>query len=243
MQEASPQLPRGEAFEVAGDPGRRARRMSFHEQVHVTGHELQHRPPAVLAGLRADQLLTPAPDPADRDRATALRAPHHVVPETATCGNLHSPGHAATIRITSVKRRQSSPRPKDDSPPREVPDGPEAGSCGSVTDVDRATLTWGRWGPGSSWSSPTSTRPAPNWPGRAWTSLASRRSTPGDGGKFIYFTDPDGNNWAVQRSASTSARRWLSRPGAWVRAGRPLAQDGPGSGAGPIARPCPCPRR
>ena len=93
---AGPQPPRGEAVELAGDPGGRTRRMSFHEQVHLTGHDRQrHHRPAVLAGLRADQLFTPARDSASHNRAAPPWA-HHVIPETtdATCGNPHMPGHA-----------------------------------------------------------------------------------------------------------------------------------------------------
>jgi hypothetical protein len=71
--------------------------MSFHEQVHVIGHDFpRHKSPAVTAGIGADQLLTPALDPASQDRGVVLRAPHHLIPKVAnaTCGNLHLPGHA-----------------------------------------------------------------------------------------------------------------------------------------------------
>jgi catechol 2,3-dioxygenase-like lactoylglutathione lyase family enzyme len=35
---------------------------------------------------------------------------------------------------------------------------------------------------------------------------------PRDGGKFVYFTDPDGNNWAVQEIRDHVGRRWTNQP-------------------------------
>jgi hypothetical protein len=71
--------------------------MSLHEQVHMTRHNLQrHHPPPVLAGLRADQLLTPDSDRAAEDRTAVLRAPHHVIPKVVhpASANPHLPAHA-----------------------------------------------------------------------------------------------------------------------------------------------------
>jgi hypothetical protein len=94
VREASPQPTRSPAFKLAGDPGKRAGRMSCHEQGHVIGHDLQrHHPPAVPADLRTDPPLTLA----RQHRAAVLGAPHHVTPQIADaiCGNLHLPGHAS----------------------------------------------------------------------------------------------------------------------------------------------------
>jgi hypothetical protein len=87
--------------------------MSFHEQVHVIGHDLQcHYPPAVLAGLPADQRLTLAREPTSQDRAAALWAPHHVISliMDPTCGNLHLPGHARhyTHRLCQARRPKTA---------------------------------------------------------------------------------------------------------------------------------------
>jgi hypothetical protein len=94
--------------------------MSFHEQVQVIGHD----PPAVLAGLRADQLLTPAPDPASQDWAVVLRAPHGLIREIidTTCANLHLLGHAGdyTDRLCQFQR---FPHTQKTAVPREVPNG------------------------------------------------------------------------------------------------------------------------
>ena len=95
--------------------------MSFHEQVHATGHDLQrHKPPAELEGLRADQLLTPAHDPARQHRSAALRAPHDVTPEIAgaTWGNLHLPGHAGDYTHRLCQAWRFPRRPKTAIPPR-----------------------------------------------------------------------------------------------------------------------------
>jgi hypothetical protein len=66
--------------------------MSSYEQVQVIGHG----PPAVLAGLRADQLLAPARGPASQHRRGAPRKPHRVIPAIvdATSENLYMLGHA-----------------------------------------------------------------------------------------------------------------------------------------------------
>jgi hypothetical protein len=83
--------------------------MSVYEQVHVIGHDLErHRPPAILADPRTNQLCTPADDPAAQDEAAIPQAPHDVIPqaEDATCGNLHVPGHAGdyTHRLRQIVR-------------------------------------------------------------------------------------------------------------------------------------------
>ena len=72
--------------------------MSFHQQVHLAGHDLLgHYPPAMPGGFRADQVLTPGPNPAGQNRAAASRAPHDVIPKVAdaTGQNLHVPGHTS----------------------------------------------------------------------------------------------------------------------------------------------------
>jgi hypothetical protein len=71
--------------------------MSLYEQVYVIRHDLQRDdPPAVFAGFRADQFLTPGRYRAAEDRPTVLRAPCNVIPKIvdATCGYLHLPDHA-----------------------------------------------------------------------------------------------------------------------------------------------------
>lgn len=95
--------------------------MSLHEQVHVTGHDLhRHHSPAALAGLRADQLRSPARHPDAEDHAAALRAPHHVIPEIAdaTCGNLHLPGHACDSKHPLRQNTRFPRRPKTAIPSR-----------------------------------------------------------------------------------------------------------------------------
>jgi hypothetical protein len=90
--------------------------MSFHEQAPVIGHDLKRRnPPAVPARLRMDRLLTLAPGAASQDRAAVLRAPHGVIPGIvdATCGNLHSPGHAgdythSLCQVSRFRRRKTT---------------------------------------------------------------------------------------------------------------------------------------
>jgi hypothetical protein len=89
--------------------------MSFRQQVHVTGHDRQrHHRPAVLAGLRADQLLTPALNPVRQGRTPALRAPHDATPEIAdaTGGNLYLPDHASddTHRLCQASRFRRRPK-------------------------------------------------------------------------------------------------------------------------------------
>jgi len=71
--------------------------MSRHEQVYVTGHDVQrHHRPAALAALHANQHSTPDAHSPRRDRAAALRAPHDVIPEVIhpVSRYLHFPGHA-----------------------------------------------------------------------------------------------------------------------------------------------------
>jgi hypothetical protein len=71
--------------------------MSFHQQAHVIGHDLQrHDAPAMLAGLRTDQFLTAGGDFACEDRPPVPRAPHDVISEfvNPTSGHLYLPGHA-----------------------------------------------------------------------------------------------------------------------------------------------------
>ena len=71
--------------------------MSFHQQAHVIGQDLQRRDaPAVLASLRADQFLTADGAPARQDRPPGRRAPHDLVAELVnpTSGHVHLPGHA-----------------------------------------------------------------------------------------------------------------------------------------------------
>jgi hypothetical protein len=71
--------------------------MSYHKQVHMIRLDLQrYHPPAAAAGLRVDQPLAAAPDPASQDRAAVHRAQHDVIAQItdATSGNLHLPGHA-----------------------------------------------------------------------------------------------------------------------------------------------------
>ena len=95
--------------------------MSFHERVHVIGHDLQrHNRPAVPAGPRADQLLTPVHDPASQHRAAALGAPHDVIPEItdATWGNLHLPGHVGDNTHRLCQGWRFPGRPKTAVPPR-----------------------------------------------------------------------------------------------------------------------------
>ena len=88
--------------------------MTRHEQVHVIGHDPQpHNPPAVPAGLRADQFPTPAHGSASLHRAAALRTPHHEMPLTADANsrNPHFPGHAGdnTHRLCQTTRFPCSP--------------------------------------------------------------------------------------------------------------------------------------
>ena len=82
--------------------------MSFHEQVHMIGHDPGRHPPAVPSAVRADQLPATSPDWASHNRAAARPAPHDVVPEVvnATSGNLHFPGHAGddTHRLCQITR-------------------------------------------------------------------------------------------------------------------------------------------
>src|SRR4051812_458810 len=72
-------------------------RVSFHEQVHVVGHDLQgDDPPPMLGGLDPDQLLASVLDRPVQNRAAVFRAEHHVIPEVvrAASGNLNFAGHA-----------------------------------------------------------------------------------------------------------------------------------------------------
>jgi hypothetical protein len=95
--------------------------MSFHEQVHVTGHNLQrHHPPAMPAGLCAGQLLTPTRDPVGHQRAAIPRAPHSLIPLIAdvTCGNLHLPGHAGDYTHSLCQASRFPCRPKTALLPR-----------------------------------------------------------------------------------------------------------------------------
>ncbi len=58
-----------------------------------------------------------------------------------------------------------------------------------------------------SWWSPTSTRHAPSWSSEAWRSVRSRSlgenpnplPDPLDNVGFVFFSDPDGNGWAVRQ--------------------------------------------
>jgi hypothetical protein len=74
--------------------------MSLDGQMQMIRHDLKcHDPPAVLAGLRTDQLRALILDPVGQDRATVLRAPHDLIPRVAhaTRGNLNVPGHAEDL--------------------------------------------------------------------------------------------------------------------------------------------------
>src|SRR4029077_11703633 len=80
-----------------GVTGRTGRPMSLHEQMHMSGHELQrHNPPAILVGLRADKSLATASDPVSENPTAIIRAPRDVIPEAthATSGNVRFPRHA-----------------------------------------------------------------------------------------------------------------------------------------------------
>ena len=95
--------------------------MSFHEQVHVIGHDLQnHNPPAVPASLRTDQILTPVGDPARECRPSAPRAPHDVVPQAAhpTSEHLHLPCHAGDYTHALCQTTRFPCRPKTAVPYR-----------------------------------------------------------------------------------------------------------------------------
>jgi hypothetical protein len=102
--------------------------------VHLIGHDLQrHNPPAVPAGLRADQFPTPAHSSASLHRAAALRAPHHEMPQTAdpNSRNPQFPGHAGdnTHRLCQTTRFPAA----QTRHPRKVPNGPGRsirGCCG-----------------------------------------------------------------------------------------------------------------
>jgi hypothetical protein len=83
--------------------------MSFHEQPHEIGHDLRpHRPPAVLADLRTDQLPTTGSHPTARGRAAVPPPPHDVTAEVeyATSRNPHFPNHVGdnTHRLCHTTR-------------------------------------------------------------------------------------------------------------------------------------------
>jgi hypothetical protein len=89
--------------------------MNLHQHVHVIGHDHQrHHPPAMPTGLRPDQLLTLARDPASQDRAAIPRAPQHVISGAAqaTTGHLHFSGHAGdyTHRLCQTTRLRCRPK-------------------------------------------------------------------------------------------------------------------------------------
>jgi hypothetical protein len=89
--------------------------MSFHEQVYMIGHDLQrHHPPAVLAGIRADQFLAAGGNRAREDRAPVLRAPHDVIPELVhpTSRHLPLPGHAGDYTHDLCQTTRFPCRPK-----------------------------------------------------------------------------------------------------------------------------------
>ena len=90
--------------------------MSFHEQVHVTGHDPQrHNPRPMPGGFHADQFLTAGSGAAAQEPVAVLRAAHHVIPEIvgATHRNLHLPGHAGddTHRLCQITRFPRRPKP------------------------------------------------------------------------------------------------------------------------------------
>jgi hypothetical protein len=83
--------------------------VSFHEQVHVIGHDLKrYDPPAILAGFLADQLPATGRGRFSLHRATALGAPHSLVSEVVQpiSGNLRFPDHTAddTHRLCQTAR-------------------------------------------------------------------------------------------------------------------------------------------
>ena len=95
--------------------------MSFHQQAHVIGHDLhRHDAPAVLAGLRADQILTASGNPAREDRPPVPRAPRNVIPGLVhpTSGHLHLPGHAGDYTHDLCQTTRFPRRLKTALPPR-----------------------------------------------------------------------------------------------------------------------------
>jgi hypothetical protein len=97
--------------------------MSFHEQVHVMGHDLPCcYSPSAHGGSRADQLLTVGRDPVTQGRAAVLRAPRHVISQAtdATCENLQLPGHAGDYTHGLCQNQRSLRRLKTAVPSRGV---------------------------------------------------------------------------------------------------------------------------
>jgi hypothetical protein len=95
--------------------------MSFHQQAHVIGHDLhRHDARAVLAGLRADQILTASGDPAREDRPLVPRAPRNVIPGLVhpTSGHLHLPRHAGDYTHDLCQTTRFPRRLKTALPPR-----------------------------------------------------------------------------------------------------------------------------
>ena len=95
--------------------------MSFHQQAHVIGHDLhRHDAPVMLAGLRADQILTASGNPAREDRPLVPRAPRNVIPGLVhpTSGHLHLPGHAGDYTHGLCQTTRSPGRLKTALPSR-----------------------------------------------------------------------------------------------------------------------------
>jgi hypothetical protein len=95
--------------------------MSFHQQAHVIGHNLhRHDAPAVLASLRADQILTEGGNPARGDRPPVPRAPRDVIPGFVhpTSGHLHLRGHAGDYTHDLCQTTRFPRRLKTAVPPR-----------------------------------------------------------------------------------------------------------------------------